>query len=53
MHKALIWSQAEMKINKNLPSTAKEHNTQEVKWNQSTVLPAVNMNLSSWCQMKY
>lgn len=53
MHKALIWSQGEMKINKKLPSTAKEHNTQEVNWNQSKVLPAVNMNLSSWCQMKY
>lgn len=31
MHKALISSQAEMKINKKLPSTAKEHNTQEIK----------------------
>ena len=26
-HKALIWSQAEMKINKKLPSTAKEQPT--------------------------
>lgn len=30
-HKALISSQAEMKINKKLPSTAKEHSTQEIK----------------------
>lgn len=50
MHKALISSQAEMKINKKLPSTAKEHNTQEIKRNQSTILTAVNMtavNLAS------
>lgn len=51
-HKAFIWSQAEMKINKKLPSIAKEHNTQEIKWNQSKTLTAVNMNLASWCQMK-